>query len=220
MADIDIQRKGPAIWPWIIGLLVLGLLTWALLEMFDTDEVVEEPVATAVDPAPVAPAPAVGDAGDAGGAAVPAAVQQYLTTCAPREPGAMGLDHQSTSGCIRQLVDAVEAVLQDPARSGIDVQAPLQAARQQAQQLEQSANQSAQHAGMTRDAFVSIATLLNSVQDARYPGLEGQAAQLEEAARSVQASDDLLDQREPVQRFFRQAGDLLNAIASSPAPGA
>ena len=34
MADINVERKGPSIWPWIVGLLVLALLIWALVEMF------------------------------------------------------------------------------------------------------------------------------------------------------------------------------------------
>jgi len=38
MADINVERKGPSVWPWIIGLLVLALLIWASAEMVDTDE--------------------------------------------------------------------------------------------------------------------------------------------------------------------------------------
>lgn len=64
MADINVERKGPSIWPWIIGLLVLALLIWAIAEMVDTDqaevagvEQVEEPVAAVPTPAPVTPAP-------------------------------------------------------------------------------------------------------------------------------------------------------------------
>lgn len=42
MADINVERKGPSIWPWVIGLLVLALLIWAIAEMVDTDEAVDE----------------------------------------------------------------------------------------------------------------------------------------------------------------------------------
>lgn len=61
MADINVERKGPSVWPWIIGLLVLALLIWAIAEMVDTDETqvaeVEE-VEPAGAPAAV-PAPTV-----------------------------------------------------------------------------------------------------------------------------------------------------------------
>lgn len=69
MADINVERKGPSIWPWIIGLLVLALLIWAIAEMVDTDEPevaevteVERPVAAVPTPAPepgIAGAPAI-----------------------------------------------------------------------------------------------------------------------------------------------------------------
>ena len=45
MADINVERKGPSIWPWIIGLIVVALLIWALAEMLgDDDEVAVAPV--------------------------------------------------------------------------------------------------------------------------------------------------------------------------------
>lgn len=47
MADIDVERKGPSIWPWIIGLIILALLIWALVELFGGDEEAE---VAAVDP--------------------------------------------------------------------------------------------------------------------------------------------------------------------------
>jgi hypothetical protein len=38
VADINVERKGPSIWPWIVGLIVLALLIWALVEMFGRDD--------------------------------------------------------------------------------------------------------------------------------------------------------------------------------------
>lgn len=65
MADINVERKGPSIWPWVIGLLVLALLIWAIAEMVDTDEdqvaeteqveEVEEPPAAVPTPTPTQP---------------------------------------------------------------------------------------------------------------------------------------------------------------------
>lgn len=61
MADINVERKGPSIWPWIIGLIVLAVLIWLLTEMFDSDDEVEtepafeEPVMVEPAPEPAAP---------------------------------------------------------------------------------------------------------------------------------------------------------------------
>lgn len=59
MAEINVKRKGPSIWPWVVGLIVLGLLIWVLTEFFGDDA--DEPVAPAETvgmAAPRAPLPA------------------------------------------------------------------------------------------------------------------------------------------------------------------
>jgi hypothetical protein len=38
VADINVQRKRPAIWAFVIGAVVLGLLIWGLIRLFDRDE--------------------------------------------------------------------------------------------------------------------------------------------------------------------------------------
>jgi hypothetical protein len=56
MADIKVERKGPKIWPWIIGLIVLALLVWALMELFgrkDPGAVEGQPAAAAPISAPL-----------------------------------------------------------------------------------------------------------------------------------------------------------------------
>lgn len=52
MADIHIDRKRTSIWPWIIGLIVLALLIWALYELFDRDNE-PETVGALTHPVPV-----------------------------------------------------------------------------------------------------------------------------------------------------------------------
>jgi hypothetical protein len=81
VADINVERKGPSIWPWIIGLIVLALIIWALTQMFRTDD---RPVA------PVMPAdtPAVVDTPRGIGAGV--GVDTPTTTVAPGVPGTLG----------------------------------------------------------------------------------------------------------------------------------
>jgi len=51
MADIRVERKGPNIWPWIIGLIVLALLVWGLMELFGRGD----PEVVGKDPAAAAP---------------------------------------------------------------------------------------------------------------------------------------------------------------------
>jgi hypothetical protein len=63
VADINVQRKGPAIWPFLIGAVVLGLLIWGLIRLFDRDEQwrIDDPAATTqTAPAPGGTAPSAG----------------------------------------------------------------------------------------------------------------------------------------------------------------
>ena len=54
MADISVRRKGPTVWPWIVGLLVAALIIWAALEGFGRPEaeVVEDDPSAAVTRTP------------------------------------------------------------------------------------------------------------------------------------------------------------------------
>jgi len=42
VADINVERRNPSVWPWIIGLVVLALLIWAVAELLSGDGGVEE----------------------------------------------------------------------------------------------------------------------------------------------------------------------------------
>lgn len=217
MADIDVERKETSIWPWLIGLLVLALLIWALAELLsddDDDVVIDEAAPVLVEPAPVPVTPLPAEAPVA--AAVPAAVREYMNTCTG-DAGTMTLDHQYTSNCIQSLAASVDALLQTPSVGGMDVSAQLADYRQKADRLVQSANTSEQHANLTREAFVSMSNLLNAVQDQRFPALDGQVNQLQQSAQAIAPRTLLLDQKDNVQRFFQQAGTLLSTMATNPA---
>lgn len=57
MADINVERKGASVWPWILGLLVAALLIWALVGLFGDDEEGETAV-PAAEVGAVLPVPA------------------------------------------------------------------------------------------------------------------------------------------------------------------
>ena len=52
MADINIDRKRTSVWPWILGLIVLALLIWALYELFDRKDDVPDTVGLLSHPVP------------------------------------------------------------------------------------------------------------------------------------------------------------------------
>ncbi len=208
MADINVERKGPSIWPWIIALVVIALVVWAIAELMGDGEVVEtEP--TAVEAPVVVPPPAPG----LDQSALGPEVEEYLTTCAGTT-APVTLDHQYTSSCLDQLAASLEAVVQDPDMAGVDLQAQLEDFRTKADRLVESPDASADHANMTREAFLSAATLLDDLQDESFPDLEAAIDELDEAAGAVEADTPLTEQGEAVHTFFRQAGDLLRAMGT------
>lgn len=56
MAEIELQKKRPSIVPWIIGLVILVLLIWGLLQLVDREE---EEVVADESAVPLTPAPAI-----------------------------------------------------------------------------------------------------------------------------------------------------------------
>lgn len=214
MADINVERKGPSIWPWIIGLIILALVIWALAELMGDDDVVDtDPVAVVDEPAasPV-PAPVTNTRADS--MAGPA-VQEYLAMCTGTA-AEVAPDHQFTSGCLDQLATTLESVVQRPDMAGLDLQAQLTDFRQKADRLVQSPNESTQHANWTREAFISAADLLDDLQDDRYPELEAGVERLTDAAEAVQADALLTEQGDAIHAFFNQVGDLLSAMGTAP----
>lgn len=59
MADIDVRRRGPGIWPWVVGLVVLALVVWLLAEMLGDDEPVVADRVEQVGAQPPPPPPGV-----------------------------------------------------------------------------------------------------------------------------------------------------------------
>lgn len=221
MADINVERKGPSIWPWIIGLIVLALLIWALAEMLggrDDARTTAVPGDTVPRTQEVAPAPTTDPAAPGVATAAPAAVQEFERWVDRRDAQTdMGQQHQYTINGLRQLADAIESLAQrHEARPA--VQQSIQSVRQQADRLEQSDPAATQHANLTRDAFTSAADAIGTLHrehHAQATGLENQVTQVRQAAQAIQTGTPLLQQQQEVQTFFDRARDAVRSLATA-----
>jgi hypothetical protein len=208
VADINVERKGPSIWPWIIGLIVLALLIWAIAEMVRTDDraVTTAPMAEEVTPAP---APVTETA------TMPAATQQFVTTCVQNGAQDMGREHEFTAECLRHLASAIEQTEQQT-QQNVNVQQHTETMRQNAQQLEATPETSQQHSNFVREAALAASTAINQLHTAA-PGQQQQMAdpanRVRETAEAIRPGQTLLDQREETNRFFRAAGDALQQMS-------
>lgn len=212
MADIDVQRKRTSIWPWILGLFLLLLLGWAVMELFENDE-----VDVAGDPA-VAPMPAT-TTPTAAGAELPAAVTAYLTQCASEQgvpAGEMGLGHEFTVECLQQLQAGISAVASGQQVADASVGERMQELESTVQELQQSDTTASTHAELTRGAASLSSEVMRAMQTAWFSADAevGDAVDaVQEAATGVDASTPMLEQRESVHTFFRAAGDALRVMA-------
>jgi hypothetical protein len=216
MADIDIEQRDSVNWLWwVLGLLLVGLVAFLLADALGDDEEVafeDEVVApVATEPLPETAPPAIEQP------MTPAAVQQFIATCAERQPSEMGLDHQYTSNCVRDLLAALGAAVPANQVEALGLTGEMEDAREAAQNLAASEQDVTRHSEMTRNAFISIAEVVDHIQDESFPALETNADQLDEAADAIAADTDLLEQRTEVQTFFARAGELLQGMSMAPA---
>ena len=221
MADIDIERKrGIPWWVWLLALLLVALLVWLLLGAMDDDDDVET-----VDPAAptvVAPADSPVVAGAAAAATVPQ-VQQFTTQCTAQgaQPaGDMGREHEFTVNCLQQLREAMLA---------LDSQTPGSPANQQIiqygeslEQLRTSDPSAATHASQTREAAMTAAQIMQSMSTQASAAAQAAVGRVNDAAGSITSGTAMLEQREAVHGFFREAGEALRVLAQgagTTAPG-
>lgn len=215
MADIDVERKAATpIWIWIVGLLLLALLIWAIASMMRRDD---RPAAMVTDtPAVVAPAEQPG--APVGAAALPAAAQTFMQDC-HLEEGArtegMGLDHDFTVNCLEHLANSLEGLAQQrPADPNINQH--VETIRERANQIRQSDPASTEHARWTREAADAGANALEAMHQTWHAGdqqLRNEVSQVRQAAQQIDPADLHLEQLTDLRSYFRRAGDAMNSIA-------
>lgn len=217
MAEIKLERKKRPMWPWILlALLLLLLIIWAIVAAMRPDEEVV-PTVTAIgetvgtlDTAPLA--------GTGTAAGLPQQVQNYMRTCAVAEgvePETMGREHEFSTNCLELLADSMSAVAaQRPSDPNITQQ--IESVRQQVSEIRQSEATSLQHSNATRRAAESAGIALSAMQQT-FAGTNDQARQSVEQARNaaqqIQATQPLLEQKDALRSFFRQAGTALQNLA-------
>lgn len=207
MADIDVERKGTPAWIWaILGLLVLGLLLFLLLTPTRDQVAVVDPATEPMPPPAVVEEPVP---------VAPAEVEQYMTQCAPGEPAEMGVEHEYTSDCIQRLASAIDAAVPDERLTAVRPQ--LENARDAAQRLAESPPDALDHSQLARDGLTALASVFESLQQQWYPGLAAPVGELRQSAERIQPDELLLEQRPEVQRFFSQAGGVLNQMTGGQA---
>lgn len=203
MAEIEIQRKKPPIWPWILGALVIVGLLWFLVARTNRDGA--EPTAATI------PATTELAMADSPGAIL-SEVEAFVTFVEEnRATAEMGLDHNYTSTGIRNLAEAIQAIAQRTDNNNQQIEQQYQELLRMANQIQKDP-MSTQHADVIREAFITSANLMEQVQSSLFPQLQNEVSQVRQAAQSVQPEELTLDQKQEIQSFFDRASDVLQAM--------
>lgn len=191
MAEIKIEPKAP-VWPW----LLLALAVIALLLYFLVFRAKKEPVADA----PVVPA--LIDVHENN-----STVSDYVNFIGA-DTSTMTLDHAYSSKALLMLVDATRAMAGE---IGFGVKGDLDRAKECADAITVDPLVTT-HADSIRKAADILSGVLHNMQEARYPTLVTEAAEVSTAAAAVNPQTLTLDQREAVKKFFRKAAALLQKM--------
>ncbi len=222
MADLRIEKKekSSSILPWLLGLLVLALAIWGVIELLDDD-----------DDNLVENTEVIDDGADAGSDIVrngntytlidfddPQAGERFgdltneYSTYTENMTGEMGLDHEFSHNALNQLANATVA-LAYATGMGEETNIKQKAAmiRERAEAITRDP-MATTHADDIRAAATSISEVLSEVQRAHYPGLDAAVAEVSKAASEITPQTLTLNQKEDVRVFFGKAKVALEAM--------
>ena len=196
MAEIDIQKRERAVWPWILAavLLVLFLLWWFL---WRADPLEEQALVTAPDTTVAATAGVIDESGRA--------VSEFQTFVNERQAD-FGLSHEHTAEGLRRLAAALESTISRDTIGSAAVAPRIAQLRQQADAIEREP-QSLRHAEMVRQAMIAGAGLIQDV-GAR-GGRTMDSGSVSAAAEAIDTNRPLLEQTDTITRFFNAAATAL-----------
>jgi hypothetical protein len=216
VADIDVERKsGPPVWMWVLGLLLLALIIWAIVSMMDRDDTrdvvpMTDTIGTTWDTA----APG---AGAPGAAVLPAQAEAFIRDCRVAEgqqTDDMGLEHTWTVNCLNNLAASIDGMAQEHGATA-NVSQHTQTMRDRAGQIEQSPPESRDHANWTREAALAGASAMEALHQAGYTGrtqVQSPVNQMRQHAQEIERTELQQEQRTHLRSYFRSAADALNAM--------
>lgn len=190
MTEIKIEKKA-AIWPWL--LLILALIAAAWFFFFRNDKIEPEENVKTVALIDVRENNSV--------------VASYVAFV-ESDTNTMGLDHAYTSQALSLLTNAIDAMALE---ADYVVKVDIDQAKIYANDITKD-SLSTHHADKIRTSADLLSTTLQNLQQAKFPTLSAEAADVKIAASSIDPEKLTLDQRDAVKSFFRKSADLLNKM--------
>lgn len=195
MAEIKIEKK-KSVWLWVLVVLGIAALIIYFAVFNDSNkEITEVPGVTAEETVFI-------DVKENN-----STVTAYVTFVED-DMSKMELDHAYTNEALLKLVAATNAMAGEV---GYSVKEDMDKVKELAELI--TVNPLATtHANNIREATDILSTVLQNIQQAKYPGLSNEAAQLRDASSSINPDVLTLDEKDAVKSFFSSAADLLKKM--------
>jgi hypothetical protein len=199
------QRRGRGAASWILGAVLLVLV---LAIAFSPGRRTRDDVSNAM---PGVNGSVVTDA-DLRAVAAHGAIDSFARFVASARARDMaGPRHEYTAEGIRRLAVAINDLAVLDTVAGGALRPRIDALRERADALQRDPADDT-HALETREAFLLAASVLESIQDRRFPDLDDQAAAVVRAADDVKARTLLTEQTSAIEGFFNRTSELLRAM--------
>ena len=196
MAEIKIEKKSLP-WLWIIiGLIIVGLLLYFLLFRNNGENSITKDDSITTNTAQVTtPDKATDDP-----------VSQYVAYI--NSDRMMTLDHEYTNGALLHLVKAIQAKAR---QVGYNIRADLDRVESIANDITKDPVTTT-HADSISNAATILHTAMANMQQAKFPGLQNEIAEVKEAATSIKPNVQTLNQKNAVKSFFDKSAQLLQRM--------
>ncbi|TDN83060.1 hypothetical protein DET49_12230 [Salegentibacter sp. 24] len=209
MAEIKIEKKKP-IWPWVIlGLIILAVIIYFVMANDDEDELIEENnteqvVTPMEDNEEVEPNTWKEDnlSGEE-------SVSKYLTHIDDKEK--MGIDHQYSNQALIYLINALENRAEE---ADINTEFEIQELKNNVSEIKEDP-QDLSHANTINSVGRKIVSLMNKMQQEKFSDISEDVQQVETALQNIEPSTPTLDQKNAVNSFYKEAGDVLQKMKMS-----
>ncbi len=201
MAEIKIQKKAP-VWPWIILILILGIIGYLIYAFGTSDEIETPEEITEVTTVVIA---------EENQNPLNNSTLSAYVTLIKNDPNQMGLDHEFTNEALMKLIEATVALSDE---IGYDIQKDISEVRKLAEKITRDPFETT-HANSIREAVGILSKVMQNMQQKAFPSFSEQASDLKNAAEAIQPDVLTLDQKEAVKNFFREAADFLEKINSN-----
>ncbi len=190
MTEIKIEKKKSAL-PWVLlGLGIIALLLYFFVFKTNNTEVANAPAASLID------------------------VQENNSTVTAyvnfisSDTNKMSIDHSYTNEALLKLTNAINAMAD---QVGYNVKADLDKAKEYADKITNDPFETS-HADAIRKAADILSTAMQNMQQAKYPGLENEVADVNSAAAAINPATLTLDQKDAVKNFFSKTSYLLGKM--------